>query len=638
MTHPPDQPDNQPAASDASASDASTPRGLPTDPAALPLIHLVTPSYNQAAFLEQAIVSVLDQRYPRLRYGVIDGQSDDGSTAVIERYRDRLDFAVVEPDDGQSEAINKGLARCIHACTREGNCGDIVLGWLCSDDYLLPGALQTVGRIFADNPTCDWLIGAARMVQADGTPSHTVQPDGRFTIRGMIERGDHQPLVLPQPAIFWRARLTAELGPLDESLHFAMDFEYWLRFVEAGYRPRLIRDELAAYRLHDASKTVANSQGFDREHEAIERDYAQRLAPDDRARALRMVGYRTRRRVLAQTDGVPWTQLIRQPWWIGSQQVRERLAHAAWPAQTPPKANPQQPTLTTDAPARETASETPASPQPAPARAQAHTPLTPPSLDNAATPDTWDHLYEKPDPHLASSRLERERWSMRWRGFREHLRRAFGRAELQSIELGCGGGDVSILLAELGHRVTLLDFSDAALRHAQARFRARGLDRRATFVKADMFDPPVDLLDRFDVSVSLGVAEHFSGELRQQAIDAHRRVLRPGGVALISVPNAHCWPYRAWKAWLQWRELWPYGYEAPYTPAALRQAAHAAGLEQPFTYQTGFAASVDGCLLQPLLGRRLGWAEGPALLNRLAGWDVNLIATRPETAEQRRAA
>jgi len=246
------------------------------------------------------------------------------------------------------------------------------------------------------------------------------------------------------------------------------------------------------------------------------------------------------------------------------------------------------------------------------------------TAEHKADTSTWDQLYSNADEQLARQRLDKERRARRWRVLRDYLEQTYPGQTLDTVELGCGGGDLSALLAELGHRVTLVDFSEAALGHARDRFAAMGLP--AEFELADIFALHETHAGRFDLSVSLGVAEHFSGKLRQDMIDAHHHVLRSGGTAFISVPNARCVPYRLWKAYLHLRDAWPYGYEAPYRPGELREAAERAGMYPAHTYQTGFAAAVDGCLILPMTGRRLGWGDGPHLLNRLGGWDVNLIA------------
>src|SRR5262245_42806391 len=124
----------------------------------LPLISIVTPSYNQAPYLEATLRSVLDQNYPRLEYIVIDGASTDGSPEIIRRYADRLTYWVSEPDRGQAEAINKGLARCS---------GDLV-NWLNSDDVLAPGALQAVAHAWQSQRQPSIIYGFAKYINEEG--------------------------------------------------------------------------------------------------------------------------------------------------------------------------------------------------------------------------------------------------------------------------------------------------------------------------------------------------------------------------------------------------------------------------------------------------------------------------------------
>lgn len=281
----------------------------------LPRITIITPSYNQAPFLEETIQSVLSQGYPNLRYGIVDGGSTDGSAEIIERYRDRLDFAVIEKDNGQTHAINKGLKRAD---------GDVV-GWLCSDDTLLPGALLSIGQHFMLRPGDDWLAGACRVIDAGGKLTDTIRPSGTFTLPGVLLRSDERPFNLPQPGVFWRRSLHDELGLLDESLHYCMDFEFWLRLIESGRRPTLIDTELSTYRLHDSSKSCAMPMGFTREHVRVESRYARSLPLMQRVRVMRRMGYMHRAGVLASADARPWGAVVRRPWWLLSHQVRQSL-------------------------------------------------------------------------------------------------------------------------------------------------------------------------------------------------------------------------------------------------------------------------------------------------------------------------
>jgi len=285
---------------------------------ALPRITLITPSFNQDSYLEETIHSVLDQNYPNLQFGIIDGGSTDDSYKIIEKYRDRLDFAVIEPDHGQTDAINKGLARAD---------GEIV-GWLCSDDTLLPGSLEKIGGHFARNPQHDWIAGACRVIDTRGAVTETVFPCGEFTIPGVLLRDEDKPFNLPQPGVFWRRSLHDLLGVLDESLHYCMDFEFWLRLIESGRQPTLLNTELATYRLHDASKSCAMPIGFTREHIKIESGYAKSLPLPQRLRFQRRLGYMQRACAIHDAKGRVWSEVMRRPWWLLSHQVRQAILNS----------------------------------------------------------------------------------------------------------------------------------------------------------------------------------------------------------------------------------------------------------------------------------------------------------------------
>jgi glycosyltransferase involved in cell wall biosynthesis len=284
-------------------------------------ITIITPSFNQAAFLEQTIRSVLDQNYPNLQFGIVDGGSTDGSVEIIERYRDQLAFAIVEPDRGQVDAINKGFRRAV---SRPGD----VIGWLCADDTLLPGALDVIAAQFAD-PDTHWIAGACRVTDAQGCTIETQRPFGDFSLAGILLRPDG--LLIPQPGVWWRQRLLDRVGLLDPSLHYALDFDLWCRFAADGCRPRIIGRELATYRLHEQSKTCSQRDGFLREHLVIEQRHGRRLPLPLRLRLTLRLGYQ--RRMLAVATARSRRELLRQiltrPWWLGSQQIRAALKQAA---------------------------------------------------------------------------------------------------------------------------------------------------------------------------------------------------------------------------------------------------------------------------------------------------------------------
>lgn len=209
--------------------------------APLPLVSIVTPSYNQAPFLEATMRSVLEQDYPRLEYIVVDGGSTDGSREIIERYAERLAWWVSEPDLGQTDAINKGFA---HAH------GEI-LGWLNSDDTYLPGAVAEAVSFLQAHPEVGLVYGDANYIDEAG------RVIGRFNARQTsyqrLRRGG---VYIPQQAAFFRARLWRQVGPLDPSFYFAMDYDLWVRIAALApirHHPRL----WANFRLHGEAKSIA---------------------------------------------------------------------------------------------------------------------------------------------------------------------------------------------------------------------------------------------------------------------------------------------------------------------------------------------------------------------------------------------
>ena len=217
-----------------------------------PRISIVTPSYQQADFLEATMRSVLDQNYDNLEYIVIDGGSTDGSVDIIKRYADRLAYWCSESDRGQTHAINKGLTRAT---------GEIV-GWINSDDLLLPDSLDRLAQTYADPTvmaTCGWDIA----IDEHGQPlSKRVFPQP--TERVLLRRS-----LMPQDAVHWRRSLMDQIGLPDESLHFRMDMDYWVRMVQHGVVPRLIPAFLSAFRIHQDQKNVTIADVGDDEYRQL---------------------------------------------------------------------------------------------------------------------------------------------------------------------------------------------------------------------------------------------------------------------------------------------------------------------------------------------------------------------------------
>ena len=220
----------------------------------LPLVSIITPSYNQGEFLGQTIQSVLDQSYPRIEYLVIDGGSQDQSLEVIRSFSDRLDYWEFRPDRGQAEVINKGLLRAK---------GDI-LGWLNSDDILLPSSVSLVVNTLMNRPEIDVVYGRLDRIDEDGKLVPTpVLPKDRVTFDAAHAIGES---VVNQPGCLWRRRIMEQVGLLDKSLRYVMDYEYWLRMLVAGAKFRRLDETLAAFRLSSRSKTVGQTALFAEEH------------------------------------------------------------------------------------------------------------------------------------------------------------------------------------------------------------------------------------------------------------------------------------------------------------------------------------------------------------------------------------
>ncbi|MFZ6021585.1 MAG: glycosyltransferase family 2 protein [Chloroflexota bacterium] len=205
------------------------------------LVSIITPSYNQARYLEETMRSVLEQDYPHIEYIVVDGGSTDGSREIIEKYADRLAWWVSEKDRGQTDAINKGFARA------RGE----VLAWLNSDDTYQPGAIREAVEFLRQNPQVGLVYGDANYIDEHG------RVIGRFPAAQTDYRRLRQGYVhIPQQSAFFRADLWRKVGPLDDSFYFAMDYDLWVRLAREApivYLPRV----WANFRLHSDAKTIA---------------------------------------------------------------------------------------------------------------------------------------------------------------------------------------------------------------------------------------------------------------------------------------------------------------------------------------------------------------------------------------------
>lgn len=225
---------------------------------ALPRISIVTPCFNQAAFLEETIRSVLDQNYPNLEYVVVDGGSTDGSLEIIKRYSDRLTWWVSQPDGGQYDAINKGFAHTT---------GDI-MAWLNSDDKYLPWTFSVIADVLTTLPDIEWITSLfhlfwdkqGRAVSCEAHPGFSRQ----LVLRGGTLLGCGWPswAFMQQESTFWRRSLWSRVGGrIDTQWSLAGDFDLWMRFAQQA-EVYSLPVPLAGFRRHDQQKTARQMEEY----------------------------------------------------------------------------------------------------------------------------------------------------------------------------------------------------------------------------------------------------------------------------------------------------------------------------------------------------------------------------------------
>ena len=209
-----------------------------------PLVSIVTPSFNQAPYLEVAMTSVLEQVYPNIEYILIDGGSTDASVEIIKRHANKITYWVSEPDRGQTDAINIGFSRATGK----------YLAWLNADDRFRPNAVAEAVDFLETHSEVGMVYGNADYIDSQGRvvgQFRAAQTDYAALRRGYVH--------IPQQAAFWRRELWQQVGPLDPSFTFAMDYDLWVRLAKIS-KLQYLPHPWAQFRMHAESKTLQNDQ------------------------------------------------------------------------------------------------------------------------------------------------------------------------------------------------------------------------------------------------------------------------------------------------------------------------------------------------------------------------------------------
>ena len=233
----------------------------------LPKISIITPSYNQGKYIEQTIQSVLQQNYPNLEYIIIDGGSKDNTIDIIKKYEHKITYWVSEPDSGQTEAINKGFAKCT---------GEI-FNWINSDDYYEPGTLLKLGNLFMQNPAVNIVCGKEWGFNDEAPEDRILHPGS------VIKKNVFQTIltgIIDQPCTFFRKEKIQNFFPLDNTLRYVMDRQLWWRYLlRYGQNDILqVNDIFTHFRLHPQSKTVSDPDLVEKEFDRLKISLLEALA------------------------------------------------------------------------------------------------------------------------------------------------------------------------------------------------------------------------------------------------------------------------------------------------------------------------------------------------------------------------
>lgn len=231
----------------------------------MPLVSIVTPSYNQGRFIQEAIDSVLSQDYPLIEYLVVDGGSDDETLDVLRGYGTELRW-ISEPDRGQADAINKGFRRT------HGQ----ILGWLNADDVYKPGAVLKAVQVFLAHPEIGLVYGLADEIDENGVVITEALATFSFDFDRLLNRGDY----ITQPATFFRREPFEQIDGLNANLHWSLDYDLWLRLARHT-GARLLPVHLASSRVHETTKTMTGALPRLEEIEGMIREHGRSRIPRD---------------------------------------------------------------------------------------------------------------------------------------------------------------------------------------------------------------------------------------------------------------------------------------------------------------------------------------------------------------------
>ncbi len=306
-----------------------------------PRITIITPSLNQADYLERAICSVLDQGYESLEYIVIDGGSTDGSTEIISLYEDDLAYWQSETDGGPTDAINQAIQRAT---------GDII-AVLNADDLYLPGTLDRVAKRMTQEDSPVWAVGHCLRIGEMDDQLGQLNAVAPRDLAGFLQ---HDSGFLPNSASFYRRSVFDAYGCFDPQMRYAFGYELHCRLMAQGQKPAIIPAVLSAHREHAHSQSARNVLQSGAEFIDAAARYADRLTFDKRHLLWSNIDERRRIYALARSEtlasrsrGYLWRQLLRRPWWLANDHYRQTLLRGV--------THPSGKAVRVDAPARRAA-------------------------------------------------------------------------------------------------------------------------------------------------------------------------------------------------------------------------------------------------------------------------------------------